>query len=369
MKILIAPDKFKGSLSARAVGEAISRGLQRANSQADCNVHPLADGGDGSLMILRDHLNLQPITVDAVDPLGRPIAATYYHNEQSAYIELASAAGLVLLTETEQNPLKASTYGVGLIIQDAITRGCLKINLFLGGSATNDLGLGIAHALGYTFFDAAGQAVFPTGGTLADIHSIGRGEKAIDTSIKFNLLCDVTNPLYGPNGAAHVFAAQKGASAADIQLLERGLQSSSALIEEQYSQPISDLPGGGAAGGVAAGLVGLFGATIVPGFAAISTLTNLEAQVAAADVVITGEGKLDGQSLQGKVVGGVAELCKKHGKPLHLFVGDSDLDDNDINRLSAVSVSTVRSQATDLADAMERAETHLEDMGYNHSLS
>lgn len=363
MNILIAPDKFKGSLSARAVGEAIKRGILRADPTVNCIVHPLADGGDGSLLVLQEFLSLQPVEVATVDPLGRPINAIYYLGKKSAYLELASAAGLVLLTERERNPLKTSTYGTGLMIRDAIARGCKHIHLFLGGSATNDLGLGIAHALGYNFTTNSGEAIFPTGGALSAIHSITRPAGAIGSATRFTLLCDVTNPLYGPDGAARVFAAQKGASSADIDVLEFGLQSSSELIEKQCGQAISTIPGGGAAGGVAAGLLGLFGAKIVPGFTAISQLTGLKEQIAAADLVISGEGKLDSQSLHGKVIGGVAELCRKHGKPLHLLVGNAELNPQELSELQAASIHTVRSRATSLADSFKRAAVYLEAMG------
>lgn len=334
--------------------------MQQNHPAASFELHPMADGGDGSLAILREALDLRRVSVTVEDPLGRSIATEYLNNETTAYIEVASASGLVLLDPSERNPALTSSYGTGQMILDATKQGKRKVYLFLGGSTTNDLGFGIAAALGFKF-SSAGQIIErPAGGDLGAIDRIQGPETELD--LELVMLCDVKNPLFGPNGAAHVYARQKGADAAGIEQLDAGLQSSSKVLKEQWGKDVSRLQGGGAAGGIAAGLYALLGARIQPGFATINELTGLEAKVAAADLVISGEGMLDGQSLEGKVVDGVAQLCRKYQKPLHLFVGDSSLDEKAISAQGIASVQTIRSKATDLADAMVKGAEYLTDL-------
>lgn len=361
MKILIAPDKFKGSLSADEVIDAIASGIRQVRPDATIVKHPMADGGDGSLAVFQTSLSLLTETIATVDPLGRPITATYLRNDEQAFIELASASGLVLLDKQELNPLHTSTYGTGLMIRHAIELGVQQVYLFLGGSATNDMGLGIAQALGVRIYDEAGELLVPNGGKLLDISNFAKTND-FTAGIEFKLLCDVNNPTHGPNGAAHIYAGQKGATPDQILSLDQGLKQLCQIVHRQYGISVDDLPGGGAAGGVGAGLFALFGAQLCPGFQTISELTGLEEKLKEADVIISGEGKLDGQSLAGKVVDGVAALCRQHEKPLYLFAGAIDLSREELLALKIVEMHTIMERANDLEDAMRNGAAYLTDM-------
>lgn len=362
MKILLCPDKFKGSLTAEEVCHSIASGLKKNYPQAETIFHPMADGGDGSLEVLTRHLNLKPLTVATTDPLGRNIAATCFTTEDAAFIELASASGLVLLKNEERNPLFTTSRGTGTMIAAVIARGFRQIYLFLGGSATNDAGMGIAAALGCEFLGENGEPLPPTGGQLHHVCHIRRNTLHDFGNINITLLCDVTNPLFGPNGAAHVYARQKGANDAQITHLDDGLRHFSQILFKETGAEVADLPGCGAAGGIAASMVALFGARIENGFATIARLTSLEQQIQSADQVISGEGKLDSQSLQGKVVDGVAGLCRRHGKPLTLFVGKNELDEIASASLYPKAIYSISEKVRDLEDAMQNGAAYLEGL-------
>ncbi|MBC6996184.1 glycerate kinase [Neolewinella lacunae] len=363
MNVLIAPDKFKGSLSAQEVCTALASGLARRYPAASLRCHPLADGGDGTLAILRKHLDLQPRPVPSADPLGRPITATYLLGPDNAFIEVASASGLVLLNPTERNPLNTNTHGTGLLLADALTRGVQNIFLLLGGSATHDVGTGIATALGFRFTDEREQAVLPSGGNLQKIRQIHPPAEQPWAEKNIVLLCDVTNPLLGPHGAAHTYAAQKGAGPKAIESLEAGTRSFSELLAEHYGADIAALPGGGAAGGIGAGLSALLGARLRSGFQTISALTHLEAAIAWADHVVTGEGQLDGQSLQGKVVGGVLDICVQQQKPCSIVVG-RNATEGSVQFPSVVQqVQEIMSLTNQTEDAMRGAARYLGELG------
>lgn len=359
MKILIAPDKFKGSLPAQAVAAAIAKGIQETYPQAECVLHPLADGGDGSLAILEKVLKLKRVVVGSCDPLDRPISAHYLRNEEAAFIELATASGLVCLTGVERNPLLTSTLGTGLLMKDALDSGLRQIYLFLGGSATNDFGMGIAQALGFLFLDKKEQLLAPTGENLGQVASIKSPE--LPRNLKIQLLCDVTNPPYGGNGAAQVYAAQKGADESVITRLDTGAQHFCQLLEQTFARSLGNLAGGGAAGGVGAGLYALLNAELQPGFQTISQLTNLEAQVTKADIIISGEGRIDEQSLQGKVIDGLAALCQKHQKPLYLFSGNCTLKSEQLAQYATGSYR-ILPHSQGIEDAIKNAATYLKEM-------
>ncbi|WP_367389769.1 glycerate kinase [Lewinella sp. LCG006] len=361
MKILLAPDKFKGSLSAHAICETIAEVLAVEAPDWVVEAHPMADGGDGSLEVLAQALGLAPQEIMTVDPLGRPIRATYLHNQEQAFIELASAAGLVLLTQEERNPMLTSTLGVGVMVKHAIDQGLKDIYLLLGGSATNDFGLGIIVALGGKLLDVDGNPLAPIGEHLGEVAKILLPPDTY-RGVRFHVLCDVTNPPYGENGAAQVYARQKGASAQQIQALDDGAKHLCALINQQFGIELDHLQGGGAAGASAAGIVGLLGGTLERGFATLSKLTDLPAKIAAADIVISGEGKLDEQSLQGKVIDGVAQLCQEHQKPLYLFVGTNALDAASCDALKVKKVFSVMEYAQHEEDAMLHTQRYLAQM-------
>lgn len=361
MKFLIACDKFKGSLSAIEVCKAIAAGIQQRDEKADIKIQPLADGGDGTMILLRDLLGLETIEMETLDPLGRSITAKYYTDEQRAYVELAEASGIARLKPTELNPMQTHTLGTGTLIADAIQRGYSEIIFGLGGSCTNDAGLGICYGLGYRFMDKDQSELVPCGGNLSQIQEII--PPVVIQKIQFKLLCDVKNPLYGPTGAAYTYAAQKGANLAQIVELDRGLRRVSQLIENLNGSDISSTEGGGAAGGIAGGLIGLLGATSQSGFEYIKEVTALEEKIKAADIIITGEGKLDQQSLQGKVVGHMAHLCQLYHKPLIVIAGASDLDPYDARQKGIDQVFTILSRAKGIEDAMDNPRHYLIEIG------
>lgn len=365
MKILIAPDKFKGSLSAQEVCEAIGRGIKKSNPSADLIYHPMADGGDGSIAILSDHLNLKKHEIKTIDPIGREIISAYFSSSNAAFIEVASASGIVLLSEEEKNPMLTSTLGTGKMIADALKKGFQNIYLFLGGSATNDAGMGIASALGFEFLDEEKNELEPIGKNLVKVKFIKASPTFDFEKININLLCDVDNPMYGVTGAAHIYAPQKGADPKEVLLLDTGLQNFSNRLNEFSGIEVSKMPGGGAAGAIGAGLVALLNAKLLPGFDAIAQLTNLEKQIETADLVISGEGKLDEQSLRGKVIYGIAKFCKKHEKPFTLFVGKNELNIQQKELLGVRKIFSVLELAEGLEAAMKNGDRFLEKLAGN----
>ncbi|MEL7530158.1 MAG: glycerate kinase [Bacteroidota bacterium] len=364
MNILIAPDKFKGSLSAQAVGEAIARGVERSAKQSQTHIQILADGGEGSLEIIAQIISAETIHCQVQDPLGRVVRAKYLLAGEAAYIEMAEASGLVLLKESERSALKTSTFGTGQLVRDALERGAKHLYLFLGGSATNDAGMGIAQALGFGFYNQEGQSIVSIGARLAQIDSIIASQDFDWHELRFYCLCDVQNPLLGPKGATYVYGPQKGADQAALVQLETGMQQVEKLLSEHAQKEIGQIPGGGAAGGIAAGLHALVGAKIQSGIDTILQLAGMEEQVKQADLVISGEGKLDSQTLSGKVINGLSQLCQKHQKPLWLFVGQHDLDKQALAANSIEKVFAVMDRAADLNDAMQNTASILEGLAY-----
>ena len=363
MNLLLATDKFKGTATAREVCAALAAGLLAARPGAQVRQLPLADGGDGTLAVLADHLPLATTPVATRDPLGRPLTATYARHGAHAYIELASASGHALLTPGERNPLRTSTYGTGLLLADALARGCTRVTLLLGGSATHDLGLGIAAALGVVFLDAQGKTFVPTGGTLGEVDAITLPQNPPWRGAAVALWCDVSNTLLGPRGAARVYAAQKGASPGDIERLEEGGRQVLRKLEALTGQSLGALAGGGAAGGIAIGLTGLLGATLQPGFPAIRALSGLDEDIAWADHVVTGEGQLDAASFEGKVVGHVAEACARAGKPCSIVVGRSALTELPAPGGSPLAVHELVDFARSEAEALTAAGAVLTRLG------
>ncbi|MEL7147096.1 MAG: glycerate kinase [Bacteroidota bacterium] len=365
MKILIATDKFKGSLSAQQVCAAIANGILSIDRNAQVTLHPLADGGDGSLEVLNNHFDLEKIQCATTDPLGREVMAHYLVSSSGeAFIEVAAASGMVLLKPEERNPLKTSSKGTGTLIVDAMSKGVSHINILLGGSATNDGGTGILQALGFDFLDEDGKSILPRGETLYQIHQIvPPGDNQRLSSCSFSLWCDVTNPFFGTRGAAHVFAHQKGANSAMIQQLDDGLKNFSEIIRKTNGKNVSEMPGAGAAGGIAGGLVGLLNADIVSGASQIMQLTRFEEQVAAHDVIITGEGSLDEQSLNGKVVDGVAKLAHRHRKEVSLICGVNQLSTAKLSGLGIKKCLEIMKIAPSQEVAMKQAEQFLQELG------
>ena len=324
MKIIVAPDKFKGSLNSFEVCEAISRGIKKTVDNVVVSEFPMADGGDGFALVLKHYLKTATINCETVDPLGRKITASYQWNEsqKTAVIEMAVASGLVLLNKNERNPLFTSSLGTGLLIQHAIDKGAKKIVLGLGGSATNDGGTGILSALGFHLANEKGDSLPACGENLPSIKKII--PPPFIPEIKFELACDVNNTLYGPGGAAYVYAPQKGAGEKQVLMLDRGLQNLSTVIIQQTGKDISNIPGSGAAGGIPAGLLPFFEVDMKNGIELIIDASKIEEYLFSASLVITGEGKIDSQSSAGKVVGRVGSLAKKYGLECIAFCGSME---------------------------------------------
>jgi len=361
MKILLCPDKFKGSLSAEQVCHAVREGLLSVDSNLEIISHPMADGGDGSIEILKSLLKLKGIKIQTLDGLKRNIEAKYYYNDDSAFIELASASGLVLLSKAERNPMTTSTLGTGLLMKDALERGFKKLYLFIGGSSTNDAGIGIAQALGFDFLDKKDSSLDPIGSNLGKIHKIVNNNLYNFENMEITVLCDVTNPMHGPNGAAFVYAAQKGANDQDIISLDEGLKNYSSVLKFHLNVDHSDESGMGAAGAVGASLVGLLNANLKNGFEMFSNITRLKDAIKKSDLVITGEGSVDQTSFQGKVVGNIVQICNKYHIPCGIIGGMlEEINSSDLNINFQKSIISI---AKDLADAMTSSERFLNTIG------
>lgn len=324
MKIIIAPDSFKGCLSALEVATAIQKGIKNVDAGIESIIVPMADGGEGTVQSLIDASGGKIIELIVHDPLFREINSFYgiMGDGVTAVIEMAAASGLPLLTLDEQNPLKTTTYGTGELIKDALNRGCLKFILGLGGSATNDGGCGMAQALGVRLLDNYGNDVGFGGAELSKINSIDIS--VIDQRIKsatFISACDVDNPLCGENGASAVYGRQKGAGNDDVITLDNGLVHFSKIVNQQLNIDIKDTPGAGAAGGLGAGVMVFLNARLERGIDIVTKATNLVEKMKNADLVITGEGRIDFQTAFGKTPFGVAQIAKQNSIPVIAISG------------------------------------------------
>ena len=328
MHILIAPNAFKNSLGAAKVAEAIDHGLQQSKLSCTITRFPVADGGDGTGDLLIDHLGGQLIPAMVQDPLKRKIASSFgwIEKDKTAIIELAAASGLRLLKTNEYNPLITTTYGTGELINEALNKGATKIILCIGGSATVDGGTGILSALGIRFFDRSGNELNNLPASLSllaelDVRSLDK--RIANTEI--TILCDVKNPLIGANGAAAIFGPQKGASAKDVRLLESGLSRFRDVVIHKTGIDISTIKHGGAAGGVAASLYALLHAHLFNGIDHFLEITEFDKELKKATIVITGEGSIDEQTLEGKGPFGVAKRAKEFSLPVIGMAGRIDI--------------------------------------------
>ena len=323
MKIVIAMDSFKGSLSSVDAGNAVAAGIRRAVPDAAVSVFPAADGGEGTAAALVSGLNGTFRQVCVSDPLGRQIQAQYgILPDRTAVIEMAAASGLPLLKASERNPLHTTTYGFGEMIADAVRQGCRSFLLGIGGSATNDCGIGCMQALGFGFLDKHGKQVPQGANGLGAVKTLCfDGVMPALHDCRFRVACDVTNPLYGENGCSTVFAPQKGADAGMIAEMEHSVQRFSGIVREYLPDADPDFPGAGAAGGLGFALRTFLHAELCPGIRIVMQQTGLEAAIRSADAVVTGEGRLDAQTAMGKVPVGIAEAAKQYGLPVIAFCG------------------------------------------------
>ena len=320
-KCVVVSDSFKGTVSSREICAIAQQVIPRHFPACEVVCIPVADGGEGTVDCFVQAMGAQRVEITVTNALGEKSAAAYARLGDLAIIEMAAAAGLPQVGE-RRCPGTATTYGVGELITHAVDSGCRKILLGLGGSATNDGGCGCAAALGVRFYDADGQSFVPVGDTLGRIARIDTAEaEALLRSVEITVMCDVTNPLYGPTGAAYVFAPQKGADAEKVKSLDAGLRHFGDVIRSQYGLDVSAMPGAGAAGGMGAGCVALLGGTIQSGIDAVLDVTGFDRQLEGADLVITGEGRIDSQSADGKVVSGVARRTRAKGVPLIAIAG------------------------------------------------
>jgi glycerate kinase len=321
MRILIAPDKFKGSLDARDVAENIAEGLREVLPDAKIDIVPMADGGEGTAEVVCNALNGSWLNCKAHDPLGRKIDARYawIAERRIAVMEMSEAAGMWRLSGNERDPLRANTFGVGEMIVDAAEHGADEIIIGLGGSATNDGGFGMARALGFRFDYEHGHEQEQEVSRLLQLTKITKPKDL--TLPKIIAAVDVRNPLLGKNGATRVFGPQKGASKDKIDILERALTKLADVAAKEFGFDYRDKPGAGAAGGLGFGLMSFCGAQIRPGFDVVAEAVELESKMKDVDLVITGEGSLDRQTLEGKTPAGVARLARKLGRRVFAIVG------------------------------------------------
>ncbi|MCI5612686.1 MAG: glycerate kinase [Roseburia sp.] len=324
MKVVVAIDSLKGSLTSLEAGEAIQEGILRAISDAEVIVRPLADGGEGTVEALTRGMNGRYEKITVTDPLGRPTDAVYgiLEDSHTAIIEMSAAAGITLIDAKDRNPMNTTTYGVGEMIKDAIGKGCRHFFIGIGGSATNDGGIGMLQALGYGMLDTEGKQVSLGAKGLAELVSI-TDEDVLPELKKctFQIACDVKNPLCGEKGCSAVFGPQKGATPDMITQMDSWLGKYALLTANRYKKADSQYPGTGAAGGMGFAFLSYMNAELRSGVQIVLEETKLEEYVKDADIVVTGEGCLDGQSVMGKAPIGVAALAKKHHKKVIAFAG------------------------------------------------
>ena len=327
MKVVAAIDSFKGSMTSLEVAAAFEKGVKKVYKDAEFIKIPLADGGEGTVKALIDNLDGKMVNIKVKDPLMRDINSFYgiSGDGKTAVIEMAAASGLPLLSLDERNPLKATTFGTGELIKDALEKGCREFIIGIGGSATNDAGTGMLSALGYVFLDENGNELEPNGENLINIRSF-KDDKVMKevAEAKFLIACDVDNPFYGTNGAAHVYGKQKGATSDIIKILDDGMRNFSNVIEKIKKTDISNISGSGAAGGLGGAFTAFFNSELKPGIDIITEKIELENKINGSDYVITGEGRIDFQSAMGKTPSGVAKLAKKYGIPVIAIGGSVD---------------------------------------------
>ena len=324
MKCVVAVDSFKGSLSSLEAGRAVAEGIYRVFPDAEVVVRPLADGGEGTVEALTLGMNGKLECVTVTGPTGRPVEAVYgiIESSKTAVMEMSAASGITLVSGEDRNPLHTTTYGVGEMIADALRKGCRNFVVGIGGSATNDGGVGMLQALGYGIFDAAGNQVAFGAKGLKDIAAIS--EEFVIPMLRectFRVACDVENPLCGERGASAVYAPQKGADPSAIPLMDSWLAHFAEVTRARYEKADMDRPGTGAAGGLGFAFLSFTNAVLESGVKIVLEETNLEEYVKDADIVITGEGRLDGPTVMGKAPIGVAALAKKYGKKVIAFSG------------------------------------------------
>lgn len=364
MKVVVAIDSLKGSLTSMEAGTAVKEGVLRAHPDADVIVKPLADGGEGTTDALIEGLGGERIGITATGPLGKPVKAHYGYLKENgtAIIEMASAAGITLISEAEKDPFLTTTYGVGEMIQDAVEKGCRNFIIGIGGSATNDGGIGMLKALGYVFLDRDGKDVGEGGQALERISTICCADADDKLSeCHFQVACDVTNPLCGENGATYIYGPQKGVTEMTRDILDLGLSHYADATAAVTGSDYRKAEGAGAAGGLGFAFLSYLNAELVPGIELILDAIGLEKELPDADIVVTGEGRLDHQTAMGKAPVGVAKMAKKYGARVLAFAGSVTSDAGACNQAGIDAFFPIIRGVSTLEKAMnpENARTNM----------
>jgi len=357
MKVVIAIDSLKGSLTSIEAGNAVRQGILKAIPDAEIIVKPLADGGEGTTEALVEGYCGEFASIKAKGPLSTPVNAIYgiLPKTKTAVIEVAAASGITLISDEDKNPLCATTYGVGEMIKDAISRGCRDFIIGIGGSATNDGGLGMLSALGFKFFDSQGMPVGEGGAALAKIASISTKDQLPQLKdCSFKVACDVNNPLYGHNGATYIFGPQKGVNQDMLEELDQGMKNYAAQTKKCLKTDYANFPGSGAAGGLGFALISYLNATLTPGIDLILDAIDLKSSVVNADYVVTGEGRLDHQTAMGKAPVGVAKLAKKYGAKVIALAGSVTKDAAACNDEGIDAFFCILNSVVTLEEAMQK---------------
>lgn len=357
MKIVVASDSFKGSLTSAEIAAAAAEGILEAIPDAEVVQLPVADGGEGTADVLVDTLGGRWINYVVADPLMRPKSVRYgivnATEGLTAIIDMASASGLTLLSDEERDPMSTSTFGTGQLIADAFSKGCRRFLVGIGGSATCDGGIGMLEALGMKFFDSYGKRLPPIGASLIKIGHIDTSEVHKEIlGCDFTIICDVDNPLYGPQGSAYVFAPQKGADEAQVKILDKGLQKYSETIQKAIGRKIAGIPGAGAGGGLGAAFIAFFNSVLKSGVDAVLDIVDFDDKLDGANLVITGEGRIDSQTLFGKLPFGVCQRTRSRGVPTVALAG---IVENVAELLKGgfAGVFSIQSRPISLSDSMK----------------
>jgi len=354
MKILVAPDKFKGSMSAAEAAEAMAAGIRKALPQAEIIVRPIADGGEGTCELIGQSVGAERVEETVCGPNGAPVNAHYFIKDAEAFFDASQAAGMRRLNAHERNPVRATTRGLGEQMRSAIQRGAKKLVVGLGGSATCDGGAGMAAALGYRFLDAKGNELDPIPANLSALAKIIAPKHGFPEIIA---ACDVTNPLLGANGSARVFAPQKGASPSDVEFLEMTLAHLAEIVTRDLLCDFREAPSAGAAGGLGFGLMSFCNAKIESGFEVVAEASGLEAAIRECDLVFTGEGSLDAQTLSGKGPAGIAAMAHTWEKPAIAFGGR--VTEDVLYARTFDAALTINPNALPVAESMQRGASLL----------
>ena len=356
MRVVVAIDSFKGSMSSLEAGEAISKGIKKAHKDAEVEIRPLADGGEGTVEALSIGMGGRLINVDVTGPAGKSVNAVYgiVDSSKTAIIEMSQAAGITLVSGNEKNPLYTTTFGVGELIKDAINKGCRHFVVGIGGSATNDCGIGMLQALGYEFLDKEGNQVGFGASGVRDIVSI-RDENVIKelSECYFRVACDVNNPLCGDLGCSAIYGPQKGATKEMVADMDGWLKNYSKIVKEKYPDADCEYPGTGAAGGLGYAFFNFTNSKLESGIKIVLDETKLEEYVKDADIVVTGEGRLDHQTVMGKAPVGVANIAKKYNKKVIAFSGSVTEDAGVCNEHGIDAFFPILRRIVTLEEAMQ----------------